>query len=282
MPESETAVAGVTHREYHDPWLPREHVELGAGRDPADFEMRTTAFHVAHLLYGQGFEALFPGGAPLRSNLWSTQSHLPGRRGDLIAATVVGALRGCARLEDVDPRWLRMSQSAVIAPGVRYYMEEARYRESGITYADQHRPGNAFPLVYQRQQAGDRVILAGHHRAAAALGLGRPVKALVVRDDDESLLGALGAAADGSMVISELLRVGRAAARRAGGDGIVQCDTPQQAARVIKTNRTAVVPDAETARVVLMLNGCAEEWAAFATSGRGLGRGRSSHGLDRG
>lgn len=266
----------MNKRRYHDPWLPKEYRELGFGQDPADFDMRTTSFHVAHRLYGQGFEALFPRGALLRSNLWSTRSHLPGRRRDLITATIIGAMLGQARLEDVDPRWLHMSQSAVTAPGVRYYLEDPDYRASGITYADRHRPGNAFPLVYQRAGMGDRVILAGHHRAAAALGLGRPLKALVVRDDDGSILDGPGPGS--GLVISELLYVGQGPASAVGADGMVQCDTALQALQAIRANRIAVVPSTGMARETLVLNGSGVEWADFATTGRGVSGGRASHG----
>ena len=73
-----------------------------------------------------------------------------------------------------------MSQSSVTSSGVKYYLD-SDWAKTGQTYADQHQAGNRFPLVYEHGGMGQRIIMAGHHRAAAALAAGRPLQALLVR-----------------------------------------------------------------------------------------------------
>jgi hypothetical protein len=180
------------HHEYHDLWVPKRHLDYGHGMDPGDFDMRTEPFHRPHRLHGKGVDAMFGGGPTSRP--WSTNSIRPNRQGEggqrkeLIHAHIIGALKGFAHPEEIDTRWLHMSQDSVVGHIVRHYAENPEYADTGVTYADQHQSGNRFPVVYQRSAQGDRTILSGHHRAAAALAQGKPLRAVVVRDDDEGVL----------------------------------------------------------------------------------------------
>lgn len=83
------------------------------------------------------------------------------------------------RLHEIDPRPLRATQPAVTRAGVDYYVHDTAYPRLGLTYADRDKIANAFPFIYRRED-GQQLILAGHHRAAAALVLGMPLLALVV------------------------------------------------------------------------------------------------------
>jgi hypothetical protein len=80
-----------------------------------------------------------------------------------------------ARNEDIqefDPRMLTANQPAVTSSGVRHYLNN----ESGL-YADKGDAGNQIPFVYVKKETGQGIILAGHHRAAAALLRGKPLRA---------------------------------------------------------------------------------------------------------
>ena len=79
-------------------------------------------------------------------------------------------------LVDVDPRELSGSQSGVTRSGVKYYMGD-HYSKTGKTYADEYNPGNAHPVVYDRNDGSERILLSGHHRAVAALLKGTPLPA---------------------------------------------------------------------------------------------------------
>ena len=87
-------------------------------------------------------------------------------------------LAGPPVLVDVDPRGLRATQPSVTRPGVSYYLTP-RYERTGRTYADYDRASNRFPVVYRRED-GERLIISGHHRAAAALIQGKPLAARTV------------------------------------------------------------------------------------------------------
>jgi len=69
--------------------------------------------------------------------------------------------------------------------GVVHYLGTV-FREQGTTYADHNDPGNADPVVLVRERDGAHLLLAGHHRATAALLRGVPLLARLVggaRDD---------------------------------------------------------------------------------------------------
>lgn len=84
-------------------------------------------------------------------------------------------------LVDVDPRTLSATQTHVTKGGVQFY-EGDTYNQTGETYADQHRESNRHPIIYTRENpltgGEENLILAGHHRATAALLAGRPLRAL--------------------------------------------------------------------------------------------------------
>jgi hypothetical protein len=80
-----------------------------------------------------------------------------------------------AQVEDVDPRYLHVTQPHIVRAGVAHYMGD-EYDRTGRTFADQGNVGNAFPVVYDRDD-GYRLLLSGHHRATAALLKGRGLQA---------------------------------------------------------------------------------------------------------
>lgn len=87
---------------------------------------------------------------------------------------------------EVDPRGLSQTQPSVMPDAVRHYMSPD-YHETGETYADRngklghHTAGNRVPLIYETEDGKERVIMAGHHRATAALLSGQMLAAKVVR-----------------------------------------------------------------------------------------------------
>jgi len=82
-------------------------------------------------------------------------------------------------LVEVDPRVLRATQGGLDREGVVYYLGTV-FHERGTTYADHHDPGNTDPVVLVRERDGAHLLLAGHHRATAALLRGVPLLARVV------------------------------------------------------------------------------------------------------
>ena len=86
---------------------------------------------------------------------------------------------------EVDPRGLCATQGGLDRDGVVHYLGTV-FREQGTTYADHNDPGNADPVVLVRERDGAHLLLAGHHRATAALLRGVPLLARLVggaRDD---------------------------------------------------------------------------------------------------
>lgn len=85
------------------------------------------------------------------------------------------------QLEDVDPRKLTSTQPHLLRAGVQHYLEG---REGGRTYGEDNgadrRLGNDHPRVYHRVDDDSHIILSGHHRAAASLLKGEPLKAIVI------------------------------------------------------------------------------------------------------
>jgi hypothetical protein len=93
-------------------------------------------------------------------------------------AVVREELQRKPNLVDVDPRMLKSTQPNITRAGVQHYMGE-EYRRTGQTFADRGNLGNQFPFVYSRKRdhETEHLILAGHHRAAAALLQGKPLRA---------------------------------------------------------------------------------------------------------
>ena len=93
----------------------------------------------------------------------------------LYDAELVGRTIQKSRNEDIaefDPRQLSANQPAITSSGVRHYLNN----ESGL-FADKGDVGNQSPFVYVKRDTGQGIILAGHHRAAAALLRGKPLRA---------------------------------------------------------------------------------------------------------
>jgi hypothetical protein len=80
-------------------------------------------------------------------------------------------------VDPTDPN-LRATQPEVTRAGVQHYMG-SDYARTGQTFADQHNLENEHPVVYDRED-GQRLLLSGHHRAAAALLQGKQFTARVV------------------------------------------------------------------------------------------------------
>jgi hypothetical protein len=133
--------------------------------------------------YGKGSEALFPEGSfDVRPAPWPSASKERHRK-DWDSDAVRSLLREPPELSEVDPRELHASQRSITRQGLNYYMADD-YRKTGETYADKGREANRFPVVYKREPGKtgrpENVILTGHHRAAAALAKGEPLRARIV------------------------------------------------------------------------------------------------------
>jgi hypothetical protein len=80
-------------------------------------------------------------------------------------------------LTEVDPRTLRASQPAVLRSHVAHYLS-GEWERTGRTSADRHSLANQYPLVVDTAE-GHRVVVAGHHRAVAALIQAQPLLARI-------------------------------------------------------------------------------------------------------
>lgn len=144
----------------------------------------------AEQYYGKGLDHLFPEGALITSAPWP-MAHRDKGRPDYDQERVNHALRTPPRLQEVDPRDLRSTQRSVTRAGVHYYTG-SEYHETGRTFESTADPsrnpeGNRFPLIYRREASPtsydpepQNMILSGHHRAAAALVKGEPLRAIIV------------------------------------------------------------------------------------------------------
>jgi hypothetical protein len=109
------------------------------------------------------------------------------KRGATYDLAAVQAL--CANpvdLVDIDPREVRCTQPWLLREHVEYYLT-GQWELSGRTSADQHREENRFPIIVA-DRLGRLVILTGHHRTAAALIEGRPVRARIAAVSDAYLV----------------------------------------------------------------------------------------------
>lgn len=168
-------------------WDPHEHPRDGRGRfsivgqavralvETAETGEGTTAA----LWYGRGLDAVWPiDGSPTKVVPWKVQ----GRRRDVQdydGALVREALLNPPELQLIDPRGLRATQPNITRSGVDYYFNDESYRLTGKTHEHGEKLGNRYPFIYLRED-GEALILAGHHRAAAALLKGEPLEAIVI------------------------------------------------------------------------------------------------------
>ena len=115
-------------------------------------------------------------GAPKIAAPWPRRGGLRGvPRVD--PALVAGVLASPAVLAEVDPTTLNANQSWIVAEHVAYYLTD-QWHVTGRTSADQWEIMNRFPLVLPDYR-GRPTIMAGHHRAAAAMLRGEPLVARV-------------------------------------------------------------------------------------------------------
>ena len=132
----------------------------------------------AEQVYGKGVDALFPDGAVSTVAPWPQASRLKHREEFDMGRVQAAVADRSYPLSDVDPRYLARRQPSITRGGVQYYTTP-QYDKSGETFAEQHSELNRYPTIYRREN-GDNLILSGHHRAAAALAAGRPLRARVV------------------------------------------------------------------------------------------------------
>ncbi len=183
----------------------------------------------------------------------------PQRRGEpLVSAKAVQALlMGSPFLTDLDPVQLCATQTWVVRSHAPYYLS-GTWEQTGTTSADRHLASNRYPLVLV-DAAGNRLLLASHYRALAALVQGRPLRARVHRP-----------AGHGEVAVLPTLLV---------GDGCdlphTRTDEPTAAASLVASRTTAMVPDLATAKARLEAAGLhddlVEDRLAKARIGRCLG-----------
>ena len=160
---------------------------------PEPGEEVNTPYERAYHMYGKGVDAVF-GAAPERVHTSSTGESLviPGKEPSMMTATpwpramrtrteplfdqaaVTSVLRKPPELEEFDPRMLHSSQPNVTLAGARYY-DTPEYFRTGETFADKDNVGNRYPVVYESENTGRRILLSGHHRATVALGNAVPL-----------------------------------------------------------------------------------------------------------
>lgn len=80
-------------------------------------------------------------------------------------------------LQDIDPRPLTATQGMVTHAGMRHYLTDT----TGELFDQRYSVSNQFPAIFEDLDSGERKILTGHHRAAAALIKGEPLAARLVR-----------------------------------------------------------------------------------------------------
>lgn len=153
--------------------------------------------------------------------------------------TVVDLLSRPVELVEVDPRTLVANQTWVLLQHARYYTT-GRWERTDLTSADQHQEVNQFPVVMPND-GGQRVIVAGHHRATAALVEGRP---LLVRT----------AARTARAAVSPLVF----------WDPQVVTPDERDQLDTLMSGTTVDVPDLESARQLLVAAGADEAQAAAA------------------
>jgi hypothetical protein len=163
----------------------------GMGEDyiPTDIHphhfLKTSTVMTENRHWGAGLDSLFPhdedGPKSSAMTPWAAAGQSKERKSydeDLVARSITHPHE--FPVEDVDPRDLRATQPKVIRAGVQHYMNN----QSGKTYGEDNggdrRLGNDMPRIYHRED-GQKIILSGHHRAAAALLKGEPLRAIVIR-----------------------------------------------------------------------------------------------------
>ena len=146
----------------------------------------TTRHLQASQFFGKGIESVFHEGSFERQPVpWKAATILK-HYGDFDRSVVRDALVSPPQLEEIDPVDLHATQPGIVKGGVEHYLKDT-YEKTGQTYEQSTSVGNRFPIVYRREAATQgydpqpqNLILAGHHRATAALVQGKPLRAIVV------------------------------------------------------------------------------------------------------
>jgi ribosomal protein S18 acetylase RimI-like enzyme len=163
----------------------------GMGEDyiPTDIHphhfLKTSTVMTENRHWGAGLDSLFPhdedGPKSSAMTPWAAAGQSKERKSydeDLVARSITHPHE--FPVEDVDPRDLRATQPKVIRAGVQHYMNNSSGKTYGEDNGGDRRLGNDMPRIYHRED-GQKIILSGHHRAAAALLKGEPLRAIVIR-----------------------------------------------------------------------------------------------------
>lgn len=86
----------------------------------------------------------------------------------------------CVPLADVDPRCVEASQPGLQRAALYHYLT-VPYEATGELYDKTRNASNDWPVVFENERSGDRIVLQGHHRTVRALLTGRRVRARIVR-----------------------------------------------------------------------------------------------------
>lgn len=129
----------------------------------------------ARLFGSNDLDAMFPDEAPTTTLSNATYNRRKGYDRTAVREAVNSDPKE-SDFQDYDPRELSVSQPAVTRGGVRHYLS-GDYEKTGETFADKDNPGNKFPTVYERNDGSEKILLAGHHRMAARLLQGAPLRA---------------------------------------------------------------------------------------------------------
>ncbi len=190
-------------------------------------------------LWGCGdLDQLFAGGADRTATPWR-QAGRPKNESRFDHDAVVSMLNQPVNLVEFDPREVWAHQPGIVRHHVRYYTT-GQWEVSGHTSADHFKEANRFPVIVPDYR-GRPLILSGHHRTAAALIEGRPVRARV-------------AALNAAFHVTPNLRV----------DPAVGAIDDASAAHLLSDEGLVTVPDLAAARAVLRVAGVPADHIALA------------------
>jgi len=162
--------------EFYTPGQPRDREGQWASHRGRITSLASESIERVH---GKGIKSMFPHGGLTTTTPWPSAPRMKGKPAydsDLVQRELAKP----AVLEKVDPRLLYATQPGLAREHVDYYLSGA-YEHDGKTSADRSNSANAFPVVYVRND-GRMLILAGHHRAAAALLEGRDLEARMIHE----------------------------------------------------------------------------------------------------
>lgn len=124
--------------------------------------------------YGSGDLDTVFNGAVTTGTPWPRVSTSKSQKMGYPVHRIADALRtGDFDVREIETRGLKSTQPSITRDGVSHYLT------SSDLYADQTSAVNSMPTIYARSD-GQRVIVSGHHRAAAAYVAGRKLLARVI------------------------------------------------------------------------------------------------------